>query len=1159
MELLAQRRSRWPLFGVIYHTMAVIALVLCVSAPMVGAQPTTTAVQDSPLPDEAAIAARLEAVRADASLSEEVRQAIVTTLTQAQQELKALAGHRESANGFQNLLDGLEDETARVNRALEAPPSQKNPLIATMSRVELERLRNELETQLTAKKQESVVLDSEPSRRQQRVTEIPNLMATLRDEVTRSRASLGTLAAEVENAAVTEARKAWSSLRLASLEAQISAVELENAAYAATAQLLPRQQELVAKELAALEANRKAVDERLRVLIAEESAAQVETAEAAAAASVEELKGLAAEIVSLARENQASLGSIEKLTRDLEEATSERQKVEEDFSNLQRRVDTVGLTAALGAALRSKRIELGRIRNAFSPEAFEDDELRTVQLRMIELQEERRQTLNELESRDALIESILKAHPEKDPDSVGAEIDRLSRAKLDQLASLLANSQVRFERWVAGDTARRELCKRVDEYLHYVEERVLWVRSSEPLHRIGFATIVQDYSRLLDKEAWQTSWLAIISDVSANLIFFPTLLVLVLLTWGYRGTLRETLVAQGRLAGRKSCQEFLPTLWATLATLVLASLWPLVLMLLGWRLSNPPDPAALTASIGEALVHTGLFLWPIEVVRQITRPDGLAERHFGWEAKSRISIRQRVRRYGWIAPVLFFVAESFHLLEENTISERGGMSEGGRILYVALLMLTLWEVGLLVHPSRGVWADWAETRPESLLYRLRKPLTAMAILSIVSLLVMEFLGYHYTSQQLARRGFQSVIVLISVAVVSAMLRRWLFIRRRRLALRQYRDRLDQQRSRAESTQRLAEVLGLELPTDSEVNLAALNQQTRQLIHFAVVLSASIGLFLCWYDVLPALGMFGEIALWNGVQGNEVVPVTVSHLTLAFLVSLITMVSVRNVPALLEMVLLQHLPFDSGARFAVTTITRYVILIVGVVVGLSFLHVPWSQYSWLVAAASVGLGFGLQEIFANFVSGLIVLLERPCRVGDVVTVDGVTGVVTRIQMRATTVMNWDQQELVVPNKEFVTGKLLNWTLSSSVNRLQIAVGVAYDSDPEQVSRLLMEIVSSQPNVMKEPAPTVTFERLGSEAFEFQIRCFLPSLDLRLSTLHAIHSQIAIRFREAGISLPYPARDLYLRSLPDPLLTRFGLMPTQGRGGQDGDRSDIPPGP
>ena len=114
--------------------------------------------------------------------------------------------------------------------------------------------------------------------------------------------------------------------------------------------------------------------------------------------------------------------------------------------------------------------------------------------------------------------------------------------------------------------------------------------------------------------------------------------------------------------------------------------------------------------------------------------------------------------------------------------------------------------------------------------------------------------------------------------------------------------------------------------------------------------------------------------------------------------------------MLELLLLQRLPLDAGARYAVASIFRYVLLVIGLIVALSFLKIPWSNYSWLVAAVSVGLGFGLQEIVANFVSGLILLLERPVRIGDVVTVDGVTGVVSRIQMRATTITNWDNQEL-----------------------------------------------------------------------------------------------------------------------------------------------------
>ena len=150
---------------------------------------------------------------------------------------------------------------------------------------------------------------------------------------------------------------------------------------------------------------------------------------------------------------------------------------------------------------------------------------------------------------------------------------------------------------------------------------------------------------------------------------------------------------------------------------------------------------------------------------------------------------------------------------------------------------------------------------------------------------------------------------------------------------------------------------------------------------------------------------------------------------------------------LELILLQKLPLDAGARYAVTTIFRYILLVVGCIFALGYLKIPWSNYSWLVAAISVGLGFGLQEIVANFVSGLILLLERPVRVGDVVTIDGTTGVVSRIQMRATTVTNWDNQELVVPNKDLISGKLLNWTLSSVVNRIALKFGVAYGTDPE----------------------------------------------------------------------------------------------------------------
>lgn len=210
--------------------------------------------------------------------------------------------------------------------------------------------------------------------------------------------------------------------------------------------------------------------------------------------------------------------------------------------------------------------------------------------------------------------------------------------------------------------------------------------------------------------------------------------------------------------------------------------------------------------------------------------------------------------------------------------------------------------------------------------------------------------------------------------------------------------------------------------------------------------------------------------------------------------------------------------------------RYLIGTVGLLFGLSFLSIPWSQLSWVLAAASVGLGFGLQEILANFVSGIILLLEQPIRVGDVVTVDGSTGVVSKMQIRATTVTNWDRQELVIPNKDLVTGKLLNWTLSNVMTRITINVGVAYGSDANQVRAILMSVVKNHSDVLDDPPPLVTFEQFGDSSLNFVIRCYLPSLEKRLATTHDLHTAIAEALQSAQIEIPFPQRDIHMTIEP-----------------------------
>ena len=307
----------------------------------------------------------------------------------------------------------------------------------------------------------------------------------------------------------------------------------------------------------------------------------------------------------------------------------------------------------------------------------------------------------------------------------------------------------------------------------------------------------------------------------------------------------------------------------------------------------------------------------------------------------------------------------------------------------------------------------------------------------------------------------------------------------------------------------------------------------------------LGLAYIWSDVLPAFEILDRIQLFNVGVGTNIDSVTLKDIVYTAAAIVATVFAVRNLPGMLELLILQRASLDSGARYAWTTIFRYAITVAGALIVMHLLSVPYQQLGWLLAAASVGLGFGLQEIFANFVSGIILLLERPVRVGDVVTIDETTGVVSRIQMRATTVTSWDRKELVVPNKDLVTGKLLNWSLSNVINRLSITVGVDYASDPDEVRAILTRVVAGHPDVISDPPPLINLEQFGDNSLNYVVRFFLATLDRRISVTHEINAAILQALRDAKINIPFPQRDLHFKLEPD----HAGLPIELNRNGRD----------
>jgi len=267
---------------------------------------------------------------------------------------------------------------------------------------------------------------------------------------------------------------------------------------------------------------------------------------------------------------------------------------------------------------------------------------------------------------------------------------------------------------------------------------------------------------------------------------------------------------------------------------------------------------------------------------------------------------------------------------------------------------------------------------------------------------------------------------------------------------------------------------------------------------------------------------------------------------ALLVLVLSFVLAKGLPALLGLVA-YGLITRKGVLFAIQTVLSFAVAVVGVVIALQMLGFGWSKLQWMAAGLSVGLGFGLQEIFANFFAGLIMLFERPVRIGDVVTIGEYSGTIQRIRMRATTVTDFDNREIIVPNKQFVTERLINWTLSSSVVRMSFEIGVSYDADPRVVRQALLEIIGADPRVLKEPAPTANFIQFGASTLNFRCAAHVEDLNLRFAVQNDLHMRICEEFRARGISIAYPQVDVHIRGV-EPVLRQAvdGLQPRRNAG-------------
>jgi len=330
------------------------------------------------------------------------------------------------------------------------------------------------------------------------------------------------------------------------------------------------------------------------------------------------------------------------------------------------------------------------------------------------------------------------------------------------------------------------------------------------------------------------------------------------------------------------------------------------------------------------------------------------------------------------------------------------------------------------------------------------------------------------------------------------------------------------------------IVRLVLRTETLQAIASIRRHTSLLIRRTVGLAQFagtvtwLGLTLEWFDLLrPSVdAVMAALRASLTVGSLSVSLQDVLVFVLAIWVALLTSRFTRFV---LDQDVYPRFALPRGVPGAISKLSQYVIVGIGIFVAFAAAGIDLSSLALLAGALGVGIGFGLQAIINNFVSGLILIFERPIQVGDTIDLEALRGSVTHIGIRASTVRTLEGAEVIVPNADLITGRVTNWTLSDRLRRIEVAVGVAYGTDPHRVRELLLEVARAQPDCLDEPEPFVLFQGFGASSLDFSLRFWTSDFEkwfrIQSEATFAVHDAL----KEAGITIPFPQRDLHLKSV------------------------------
>ncbi|MDX7821662.1 mechanosensitive channel MscK [Aeromonas caviae] len=732
-----------------------------------------------------------------------------------------------------------------------------------------------------------------------------------------------------------------------------------------------------------------------------------------------------------------------------------------------------------------------------------EEQIADLHLAQFELSQQRDQLFQKNLYLDNLIASSREPVSEEDKASLAKLLD----TRINLLDQLNRQLDSQLTNAISLQLTQQQLARTHAAIEFTLQQHIFWVSSNKPIDGKWFINWPsQAYKQASDwvlKPDW-TRWREELLGIS--LLAFPLLLIGGLLLWK-RGTLleRQKKIVKDLGRFRQDSQWHTPrALLFTVLQRLPGSLFILAggLLLSYSGLLSPKLMFQITINL--ALGHL-----VFSVYLAVMRPGGIAETHFRIP-KAELQAKHTSMRYLWLPLLPLIMLATKAVVEPSTL--------GNDVIGQAMTLTLLGVAAYLVFPISR-----ARIKGEA---SMQQSLIAIALaLAPVALIVLAVLGYYYTALKLTGRLIESFYLIIIWSLVYRTALRGLELAARRLAYR---------RAVAKREHKSSEdAEGGESVEEQPMALEDVSQQSLRLTRTVLLLIFGVAFYWLWSDLVAVFSYLDSIELWYRSEGSGAnamqFPISLSDVLIGFLMLGGAWSLARNLPGLLEVLVLSKLNLAQGTAYAITTMLNYLLIGFGSLTALSMMGVQWDKLQWVAGGLSVGIGFGMKEILSNFVSGIIILFERPVRIGDTVTIGTISGTVNKIRIRSTTLTDFDRKEVIIPNQQLMIERLINWSLSDTVTRVIVRVGVAYGSDLELTRTLLKQAAEENSRVLKDPAPIVYFLTFGASTLDHELRFFVSELGDRNPAVDELNRKIDQLFRENGIEIAFNQMDVYIKNM------------------------------